>query len=158
MIMLKCNVTETKTNIVQDDSDNYYINEKFVKDALQFPLTLKGVQDKFKNVTISKKMSKNQHYPQKTDTIIELKNNNVFFKFHKADSIVMIDKFEIKTGYVLLDKNIHVGMSRQKFIKKFDSINFNNRVEIGNLERTSVYSFLFIQDTLSVIEYTGYID
>jgi hypothetical protein len=94
----------------------------------------------------------------KKDTIIELKNNNVFFKFYKVDSLVMIDYFEIKTDEILLYKNIHVGMSKQNFITKFDSINFNNRLEIGNLERTSVYSFLFKQDTLSMIEYTGYID
>jgi hypothetical protein len=63
--MLKCNITEKKTNVVQNNSDNYYINETFVKRALNFPLTLKEVQNQFDNLSISKKTTKNPHDPKK---------------------------------------------------------------------------------------------
>ncbi|MEJ2616546.1 MAG: hypothetical protein P8Z35_16440, partial [Ignavibacteriaceae bacterium] len=68
----------------------------------------------------------------------------------------------IKDENILLNKDIHVGMTKQEFKEKFNALKerkyIPSKISIGRKETQEYLVFTFSGNHLKEIEYSGYVD
>ena len=100
----------------------------------------------------------NKHNPSIVDTIKTFTYHSSNIQAYKAVKKEWIYKALIVDPKVFLFKNISIGTSKKEFQNIIDSPLKNNIIKIGDLEQNSVFTFIFKNDTLTQIEYNGYLD
>ena len=110
------------------------------------------------NFEVDKKPVINRHVENVVDTIITQKADNIELTSYKTASEEWVYKAVITNPDIKFSESIQVGMEKDvlgKILKK--ELN-SDLIEVGNLERTSGFIFLFENDILREIKYDGYLD
>lgn len=94
--------------------------ESFAAKPFQFELTPVGLQSKFENLTLYKKIVKNK-YTEENDTLLVYKVSNYDeFFFLKTKESTFFEKAMIKSPSVRLSNNVCIGMLKSTFFHAFN--------------------------------------
>ena len=106
-----------------------------------------------------KLLRKNKHYPEKTDTIYQFtykKSQIFFYKTHFGKEFLLAGK--VLNKQIKLKNDIHVGLSKEDFIKRFsDNLNIQND-SIQMIGDGTKYTFIFNKEKLYRINIDNYFD
>ncbi|MBU8892062.1 MAG: hypothetical protein KOO66_04745 [Bacteroidales bacterium] len=134
--------------------------KEFLNNPFGFKENIKNFTNSTRPIFSSQKLlRKNQHYPEKTDTIYQFtyKNSEIFFyKTHLGKEFLLAGK--VLNKQIKLKNGIYVGITKSEFINKFtDELNFNADSLVLNGEGTK-YTFLFDKGKLQRINIDNYFD
>lgn len=139
------------------------IDESFIDNPFQFgKVTVNNLQNEFKNIKIQKEPIKNLHIKNQIDSIVTVTVNNSEFILYELPQEQFLEGAVIKDKNILLNKDIHVGITKDQFKDKFDSLRgkkyIPSKVLVGRKETQEYLIFTFSGNRLKEIEYTGYVD
>ena len=140
--------------------DDYVVNEDIVTELLGFPINGKNINSvKLLGFGLTKTARVNAHNSSIVDTIYKYQKKATNFTFYKASDRYILSEFSILNNVIALKNGLNIGLSKPKVLEK---LRLNNRVsdtiQIGDLEKNSVVSFLFKNQKLTEIKYEGYVD
>ena len=139
------------------------VDESFIDNPFKFgKVTVNNLQNTFKDLKIKKEPIKNLHIKNQVDSILTIKINNSEFILYKLPREQFLESAVIKDQNIILNKDIHVGMTKQEFKEKFDTLKgrkyIPSKVSIGRKETQEYLIFNFSGNHLRDIEYSGYVD
>ena len=142
-----------------EDSATVKMEQFIENDSLEMQLysDLEKLTDN-RTFEVDKKPVNNRHVDNVVDTIITLKADRIELTTYKASSEESIYKAVIRNPDIKFSESIQVGMKKdalEKILKK--ELN-SDLIEVGNLEQTSSFIFLFENDSLREIKFDGYLD
>jgi len=132
----------------------YIINEPLIK-QLELDLKNLALNQKF---TLNVKPVFNKYDEKIVDTIKTFSFNNNKIEIYKSLYSELITVSEIRDRSFKFSDSISVGIEKMRFQKLVDEPLNSDVIKVGNLEQTSVFTFLFRKDKLNVIFYQGYVD
>ena len=135
----------------------YIRNDDFVSNAFEFPLTVKNLEKQFGDLlSISKKPINNNYDKSIVDTLYTFFSGNTKIEiYHSSDNDILESAF-IDTDKISLKYNIKIGDTKSNISKLFKTKISADKVQVGDLENESVYTFIFSNDKLISISYEGY--
>ena len=132
--------------------------ELFLKKPFGFEENIANFTSKTKFKT-HKYLSKNKHYPEKSDTIFKFhyrKSEIFYYKTHLMNEFLLAGK--IMNKKIKLINGIHVGIRKDDFTAKFsDKLSFRND-SLEMISESTKYTFIFNKDKLYRINIDNYID
>ena len=142
-----------------DSKIPYFQNDPFVSKPFDFQLSVNNVNMKFGDfLKLQKTPLKNQYDSSVTDTMFIFSTGQTKIKIYHSKISDVIESMHIVTDRIKLRKNIRVGMTRPDFEKAFGIKSIANEIQIGDLERNSVFKFSFSREKLVAIDYSGYLE
>ena len=133
---------------------------EFLKNPFGFKETIKNFSTiSSPNFNTQKLLRKNQHYPEKTDTIYQFtyRNSEIFFyKTHLGKEFLLAGK--VLNKQIKLRNNIHVGIPIDEFKARFSNkLDFNSD-SLQMIDEGTKYTFIFDDGKLYRINIDNYID
>lgn len=107
---------------------------------------------------VDRKPVNNRHVDNEVDTIITQKADKIELTSYKTASEEWIYKAVITNADLKFSESIQVGMEKDALGKILKKELNSDLIEVGNLERTSVFIFHFEDEILREIEFDGYLD
>ena len=144
------------TKIEQTDKDENYIVLDSVTNS--WIASLENISKKDKRFKIKLKISENDHDSRVMDTIRTLTFDKTEIITYSTDSYYGIWTADIKNAEFPLWEYIRVGMKKYELEKTLAEGMNNDTIQIGNLEKTSIFEFYFKKGILERIKFEGYID
>ncbi|GLB49210.1 hypothetical protein [Neptunitalea lumnitzerae] len=137
-----------KTNYISNDS----LTETFLNDL--YVLTSKHLL-KTKKETI-----KNKHIKDTLiiDTLVKKSFKKSYFEIYKSSFKETLYKAKITDNNFFIGNYITVGIPKSKFEKIIKQKVNNDTIEVGNLENTYVFKFMFKNNILSEIFFSAHLD
>jgi hypothetical protein len=134
--------------------------EEFLKNPFGFKETIENFSSnltpKFKT---HKLLRRNQHYPEKTDTIYQFtykKSEIFFYKTYLGKEFLLAGK--VLNKQIKLKNNIQVGISINNFKKCFSNeLNFSSD-SLQLIGEGTKYTFIFTDEKLARINIDNYMD
>ena len=156
-------LTKDNNEIDTTQTELTLIDENFIDNPFQFgKVTVNNLQNTFKNLKIQREPIKNLHVKNQVDSILTIKFDNSEFILYKLPKEQYLESAVIKDKQIMLNKNIHVGMTKKEFKEKFDALKGRKyipaKVSIGRKETQEYLIFNFSGNYLKEIEYSGYVD
>jgi hypothetical protein len=155
----------TKENNEEDttQSEITITDESFIDDPFQFgKVTEDNLRNTFKDLKIEKEPIKNVHVKNQIDSILSIKVYNSEFVLYKLPHEQFLETAVVRDENIRLNKDIHIGMTKDQFKEKFDELkdhkNIPSRILIGRKETQEYLIFSFSKNRLKEIEYNGYVD
>lgn len=144
----------------QDSEDLPFIeNESFVSNAFGFPATVRNFQKNYGGrLNITKKPVRNIHDRAVVGTVYTFSAGKTKIEIYKAKHLDILQSAYIDTENISLKYNIKVGASKTDVAKRLKAIITADKVQVGNLEQTNVYTLTFSNGKLTTILYEGYVD
>jgi|TARA_B110000208_G_C11505150_1_gene334783 hypothetical protein len=142
--------------IEQKNKDENYIVLDSVTNS--WITSLENISKKDKRFKIKLKISKNDHDSRVMDTIRTMTFDKTEITTYSTDSYYGIWTADIKNAEFPLWEYIGVGMKKYELEKTLAEGMNNDTIQIGNLEKTSVFEFYFKKGILERIKFEGYID
>ncbi|HMH34566.1 MAG TPA: hypothetical protein VK543_16120 [Puia sp.] len=144
-----------------DSKIPYFQNDPFVSSPFDFQLSVTNVNMKFGDfLNLQKTPIRNVYDSSVTDTMYTFCTDQTKTKikiYHSKISDI-IESMHIVTDRIRLRKNIRVGMTRPEFEKTFGIKSAADEIDIGDLERNTVFKFSFSKEKLVAIDYSGYLE
>ncbi len=156
-------LTKENNEIDTTQTELTVIDENFIDNPFQFgKVTIENLQKTFKDLKIQGEPIKNLHVKNQVDSILTIKIRDSEFVLYKLPKEQYLESAVIKDKNIVLNKDIHVGMTKQEFKEKFDALKgrkyIPSKVSIGRKETQEYLVFNFSGGHLKEIEYNGYVD
>ena len=155
----------TKENVEDDTTQTELTisDENFIDKPFQFgKVTVENLRNEFKNLKILREPIKNVHVKDQVDSILTIKIGNSEFILYKLPEQQFLENAIIMDGNIKLNKDIHVGMTKEEFKEKFEELkskkSIPSRILVGRKETQEYLIFSFKNNRLKEIEYNGYVD
>ena len=156
-------LTKEKSGIDTTQAELTIVDESLIDNPFKFgKVTVDNLKNEFKNMEIQREPIKNLHVKNQVDSILTIKVNKSEFILYKLPKEQYLESAVIRDKNILLNKDIHIGMSKEQFKAKFDSLKgrkyIPSKISVGRKETQEYLIFTFSGDHLKEIEYTGYVD
>ncbi len=156
-------LTKENSKIDTTQTEFTFADESFIDNPFKFgKVTVDNLQSAFKNLKIQREPIKNLHVKNQVDSILTVKIDNSEFILYKLPKEQYLESAVIKDKNIMLNKDIHVGMTIQEFKEKFDALKRRKfippKISIGRKETQEYLIFTFSGNYLKEIEYNGYVD
>jgi hypothetical protein len=156
-------LTKVNNEIDTTQTELTIVDESFIDNPFKFgKVTVNNLQNTFRNLKIQRQPIKNIHVKNQVDSILTIKISNSEFILYKLPKEQFLESAVIKDKNIVLNKDIHVGMTKQEFKKKFDALKERKyippKISIGRKETQEYLIFTFGGNLLKEIEYSGYVD
>lgn len=156
IITLGCSVQKNDTRA----TSKAITQKEFLVSPFGFAETIESFTNrssaKFKT---QKLLRKNKHYPEKTDTIFQLrykKSEILFYKTHQGKEFLLAGK--ILNKQIKLKNDIQIGISKDQFINKFSNELSFNADSLQMIGEGTKYTFIFQKGKLHRINIDNYFD
>ena len=138
----------------------YFQSDSFVANPLGFELSPIVFENHFYNYfDKSFEPVKNIHDTSLIDTIVNYSHANCIVQFYKTHGRTLLSAFDSDDPVLAVAGNVSVGIPKSDFIKIFGLGSLqNDTCEVGNEEGTFRFRFIFVQNKLSKITFSGYTD
>lgn len=151
---ISCTSNKSVTNYKPISQEEFLENPFGFKETIQNFSTFSS--PKFKT---QKLLRKNQHYPEKTDTIYQFtykKSEIFFYKTHLGKEFLLGGK--VLNQKIELKNNIQVGIQLEEFKARFSNeLNFNSD-SLQMIGEGTKYTFIFENKKLYRINIDNYVD
>lgn len=155
----------TKENRDEDDTSTELtiVDEDFIDNPFEFgKVTVDNLRHEFTNIKIEREPIKNLHIKNQIDSILTVRINNSEFILYKLPKEQFLESATIRDKDIKLNKDIHVGITKEQFKEKFDSLrgkkSLPSKILVGRKETQEYLIFTFSNNRLKEIEYNGYVD
>jgi len=108
--------------------------------------------------TIKKELVNNRHVDDLIDTIRVFKFGNTTMQSYKSTTEEWIFEAKILNPEFELSNSIKIGIRKEAFEKALNVKVHSDRLRITDAEELNAFIFSFKNDTLTEIEYEGYLD
>jgi hypothetical protein len=138
----------------------YFQSDSFINSPLGFELKPKIFENNypgyFKKDT---EISQNIQDKNIKDTLINFIHKNSIIQFYNASGKFMISAFDTDSPVIAIAGDLHIGDSKNNFTSTFGikSLTYDT-CDIGNMEGTCKFRFIFAKTKLIHIIYIGYMD
>ena len=156
-------LTKEKNDIDTTQTELTVIDENLIDNPFPFgKVTVDRLKDEYKDLKIQKEPIKNLHVKNQVDSILTIKVDNSEFILYKLPKEQYLESAVIRDKTIVLNKDIHVGMTKEQFKEKFDSLRgrkfIPSKISVGRKETQEYLIFTFSGNQLKEIEYNGYVD
>ncbi len=155
----------TKENNEEDNtlSELTISDSSFIDNPFQFgKVTEDNLRSEFKDLKIEREPIKNVHVKNQIDSILSIKVDNSEFVLYKLPHEQFLESAVVRDENIRLNKDIHVGMTKDQFKEKFEELkdrkHIPSRILVGRKETQEYLIFSFSNNRLKEIEYNGYVD
>ncbi len=137
----------------------YYQSDDFVSNAIE-AYTIESVRKKYSDqLKLTLVPNINMHDSTIVDTVYAFSNDRSKIEFYRAKQADFIQKFDISDTVFKLDGCIAVGLLKDSLAKQFGiKENIGDTITIGNMERTSTFTFYFKNNRIVRIGSYQYLD
>jgi len=157
-IFISCCQSPTTNKAQDNQAVESHVDDQFANDAFGFSVTVDNLFLKLGQFRITRTPINNNHNFDVIDTIYYLTTGNTAFEIYRAKDKDLFVYAYIDTSSIILKNNIKVGMKKADFESKFGISRSANKIEIVNDDYTNIWTFIFKDDRLSKMEYSGYCD
>lgn len=138
-------------------------DENLIDNPFQFgKVTEDNLRSEFKDLKIQREPIRNVHVKDQIDSILSIKINNSEFVLYKLPDEQFLESAVVRDANIKLNKDIHVGMTKDQFKEKFDELktmkHIPSRILVGRKDTQEYLIFSFSNKKLKEIEYNGYVD
>jgi hypothetical protein len=156
-------LTKENSEIDTTQTELTIVDENFIDNPFQFgKVTVNNLQNTFKDLEIQREPIKNLHVKNQVDSILTIRIKNSEFILYKLPKEQYLESAVIKDKNIMLNNDIHIGMTKQEFKEKFEVLkdrkHIPSKVSIGRKETQEYLTFIFGGNLLKKIEYSGYVD
>ncbi|MCK5029155.1 MAG: hypothetical protein KAR57_05940 [Bacteroidales bacterium] len=152
--LIACTSNKSVTDYKPISQDEFLKNPFGFKETIQNFSTISS--PKFNT---QKLLKRNQHYPEKTDTIYQFKYKNseiFFYKTHLGKEFLLAGK--VLNKQIILKNNIQIGLPIDEFKARFsDELSFNSD-SLQMIGEGTKYTFIFSKGKLYRINIDNYMD